>query len=71
MPKMKPDDTKDVEITITVTQRNRKLNISAAVPDHAEGTVAMMITQIMIGVANEKMNEALGVDEPIQTSKAH
>lgn len=68
---MKLDESKDVEITITVSQKDRKLNISASVPDHAAGTVAMLVTELMVQYANTKLNECMNDDQSIQVVKAN
>jgi hypothetical protein len=50
---------KDVEITFTITEDTEgKLGIKASIPDHAAGTIALVVAQAAIDVMQGMMKDA-------------
>lgn len=65
---MKPKaPTKDVEITITLTETAEgKLGIRTSIPDHAEGTVALLVADIAMAAMRDAMRETTGQNPPLE-----
>ena len=54
--------SQDVSITITITETTTgKLGIAASVPDHASGSVALLLAEKMLHFGRDAMNSVLGV----------
>lgn len=61
----------DVHITFTISETAEgKLNIAAEVPDHAAGTVALLLTEQLLQYAKDAMDTILDTDAPIQHSSS-
>lgn len=68
MSKAKPPK-KDLAITIAITETPEgKLGINIQVPDHAEGTVALVLADAAIKVMREMMR-SVGRDSELQESR--
>ena len=64
---MKPKPPKkDCQITFTITETAEgKLSINFSIPDHAEGTVGLVLAQAAIDVMRGMMSDA-GLNAPLE-----
>lgn len=71
MSKSKPP-IKDVEITFTITEDTAgKLGIRASIPDHASGTIALVVADAAMTVMREMMKDAGVKEESAHSGRRH
>lgn len=61
----------NTQITITISEHDGKLNISAGIPDGAENTVAAALAELLLSHAQTDMNKLLGVEQQVTQVASH
>lgn len=53
----------NVQCTISISEVDGRLDISASIPDDAEKTIAGELAKLLLAEATHIMNKSLGVDQ--------
>lgn len=51
-----------IQCSVTITETGGRIDIIASIPDDAEGSIAGVLAQALLGHANKLMSETIGVE---------